>query len=342
MDHIKKLISDLPLSVVASELPEGWDVRRHETEGVYYLEGPWCNTKEEARASLPVALPHDTNNYFSRVIVQKDEEIARLKAECRASKATHVVGTETGDVRVVDTAGDGTGPWKLFVGAYGVACWPSKSGVEEPKEYAEAVAKGIRFALADKERGPLRSEGAKRPCYCTESPCTECGGTGLRTDGAPPRACNNCGSTTDDQYMSRPFCRARIECEQRAARNASLAVGCPWCEVLPGVPCMDKDGVRAVPHKARDEKARAAVPGPTRTMANETCPDAALRIDREADYQAGQGTDSKFVDGMRFAAAEIRRAPRPEHTSRCEHGACVADCPNLAWSRAQGTGARHT
>jgi hypothetical protein len=59
-----------------------------------------------------------------------------------------------GEVSVVDVAGDGTGPWKLFLGHYGVAMWPSTPADEEPKEYALSVANVISRALADKTNGP--------------------------------------------------------------------------------------------------------------------------------------------------------------------------------------------
>lgn len=51
-------------------------------------------------------------------------------------------------VRIVDLSGDGTGPWRLFVGDYGVADWPpGKAAAEDPKAYAEEVARCVSEAL---------------------------------------------------------------------------------------------------------------------------------------------------------------------------------------------------
>jgi hypothetical protein len=61
-----------------------------------------------------------------------------------------------GEVTVGDVAQDGTGPWKLFLGEYGVAQWPSEPSNEEPEKYAREVARVVREALADEEYGPVR------------------------------------------------------------------------------------------------------------------------------------------------------------------------------------------
>jgi hypothetical protein len=49
-------------------------------------------------------------------------------------------------VRVVDVAGDGSGPWKLFVNGFGVACW-SATAEPNPKAYAREVARVLRRAI---------------------------------------------------------------------------------------------------------------------------------------------------------------------------------------------------
>jgi len=72
----------------------------------------------------------------------------------RTSKATPVGPRgKAGEVSVVDLSGDGSGPWRLFIGVYGVADWPAPWTGDENKEYAEEVARCVRVAL--------RSEGAK-------------------------------------------------------------------------------------------------------------------------------------------------------------------------------------
>ncbi len=40
------------------------------------------------------------------------------------------------------------GPWRVFVGGYGVATWPSMPSQEDPQAYAEEVARCLRLALA--------------------------------------------------------------------------------------------------------------------------------------------------------------------------------------------------
>lgn len=65
---------------------------------------------------------------------------------------------KAGTVRVLDTAGDGTGPWKLFLGEYGVATWPSKPSNEDPQAYAAEVGRCIQDALADNQHGPILSD----------------------------------------------------------------------------------------------------------------------------------------------------------------------------------------
>jgi uncharacterized protein (DUF433 family) len=39
------------------------------------------------------------------------------------------------------------GPYRLFVGDHGIATWPSKPALEDPKGYAEEVARVLRLAL---------------------------------------------------------------------------------------------------------------------------------------------------------------------------------------------------
>lgn len=68
--------------------------------------------------------------------------------------AAAVRGTP-GKVEALDVAKDGTGPWKLFLGAYGVACWPSKAADLDPKGYAMEVARCVKEALANSESGPV-------------------------------------------------------------------------------------------------------------------------------------------------------------------------------------------
>jgi uncharacterized protein (DUF433 family) len=52
------------------------------------------------------------------------------------------------EVSVRDMSGDGSGPWRLFMGDHGIATWPS-GGLEDagPRAYAEEVARCLRVAL---------------------------------------------------------------------------------------------------------------------------------------------------------------------------------------------------
>ena len=53
------------------------------------------------------------------------------------------------------------GPYRLFVGDHGIATWPSKPALEEPKEYAEEVARCLRLALGVTDVRPrVASENA--------------------------------------------------------------------------------------------------------------------------------------------------------------------------------------
>jgi hypothetical protein len=63
---------------------------------------------------------------------------------------------KAGKVTVVDVARDGTGPWKVFVGEYGIAQFPSEASNDDPKSYAKEVARVIRNALKDPRFGPLQ------------------------------------------------------------------------------------------------------------------------------------------------------------------------------------------
>ena len=64
-----------------------------------------------------------------------------------------------GAVTVKDMYQEGTGPWRLFLGEYGVATWPSGPAAEDPRSYAEEVARCVRIALADRLHGPCLDRG---------------------------------------------------------------------------------------------------------------------------------------------------------------------------------------
>ena len=51
------------------------------------------------------------------------------------------------EVSVRGLSGDGSGPWRLFIGAHGVATWPSKPALEDPHAYAQEVARCVAEAL---------------------------------------------------------------------------------------------------------------------------------------------------------------------------------------------------
>lgn len=76
-----------------------------------------------------------------------------------------------GEVTIVDLSGDGTGPWRLMLGEWGVADWPSRAATEDPKDYVEEVARVVRLAL-DSKHGPLRPERAK-PAESLNTSATE-------------------------------------------------------------------------------------------------------------------------------------------------------------------------
>jgi hypothetical protein len=72
----------------------------------------------------------------------------------RKKKRYRPVRGRKGTVSVRDVAGDGTGPWKVFVGEYGIAQWPSEAAYDDPKSYAKEVARCIRLAIRDRKFGP--------------------------------------------------------------------------------------------------------------------------------------------------------------------------------------------
>ena len=53
------------------------------------------------------------------------------------------------EVSVRDLSGEGIGPWRLFIGAHGVADWPWYATEYGAKQYAEEVARCVRIALCD-------------------------------------------------------------------------------------------------------------------------------------------------------------------------------------------------
>jgi len=60
---------------------------------------------------------------------------------------------KTPEVRVDDLSGNGTGPWRLLIGHYGVARWPCSL---PPEEYAREVARVVRLAIGAPPEPPER------------------------------------------------------------------------------------------------------------------------------------------------------------------------------------------
>lgn len=65
---------------------------------------------------------------------------------------------EGADIRVDGVAFGDSGIWKLFVNGYGVAQWPSKAGDDDPRHYADEVARVLRVALASPAPAPTTED----------------------------------------------------------------------------------------------------------------------------------------------------------------------------------------
>jgi len=89
----------------------------------------------------------------------------RLAPSTRDEALAPPTPDEAERIVVCDVSQDGTGPWKVYVAGYGVASFPSKACVEQPREYAEEVARVIRMGVS-----ALLSD---RPCPINHSPQTD-------------------------------------------------------------------------------------------------------------------------------------------------------------------------
>lgn len=145
-----RVTSDDPLRELARKAVEAQDARKDEDVDTWAAR----LAADSVAAGEAEYGPDYPSNRRSETAIPEDAMSDGSSAAIRG---------RAGEVTVGDVAQDGTGPWKLFLGEYGVAQWPSEPANEEPETYAREVARVIREALADEEYGPVRRRPTATP-----------------------------------------------------------------------------------------------------------------------------------------------------------------------------------
>lgn len=89
----------------------------------------------------------------------RQEGLAHVEHVAAVREELEVERKALADSVLVSDMFDNGSTWRLYIGQHGVATWPSKSAVEDPKAYAEEAARCVRQAIrARGEAGPTHTE----------------------------------------------------------------------------------------------------------------------------------------------------------------------------------------